>query len=491
MGQDTLGLQSTKEGAVARFFGKLLFIALLIILFWSPTWFGTPQNNELQKTLVENSLNLKPADPSVSSWVAAIYVALFQYSYPNRYLEILLFCAGAFGLLALLFGAKVRLKTHNVTYAGIGWALLMLAVMASGKMCKIPEFRDNWGSALFILYGVFFYLATICLNSAKKREIACVIICLALLIVSHGALIQQCGGLERTRDLYAQKLGFDTFAKYSEAFLSTNHTPEELFTFNRLASARVTSTFTSPNILASYLMVAFFVALGLARSSGSKAIRYLGYLAAALALLTLFLTRSKSVIVIVSVLFIIWSYLLGKFGELPKKFWLIATFGALVYTALAFLFGYGANLGAKLNSSGSARLEYAKVALRMARQRVLQGYGVNSFARWFKMYAKPDSEPTKFVHNTLLQMWAEFGIFAGLGWLLAMTLPMVNGWDVFKSSTRKDVLQLSCILAGLGFFVHCLIDFDFYVPGVTLTALFIMAAGLNSAEIVNLNEAQA
>ena len=114
----------------------------------------------------------------------------------------------------------------------------------------------------------------------------------------------------------------------------------------------------------------------------------------------------------------------------------------------------------------------------MIKQKALTGYGINSFARWYKVWAPQGSEPSKFVHNTILQMWAEFGMFAGIGWLLACCLPITNGWDNFKASVKKDALQLSCILASGGFFIHNLLDFDFYVPGVTVTALAVMALAL-------------
>ena len=247
---------------------------------------------------------------------------------------------------------------------------------------------------------------------------------------------------------------------------------------NRLLSPRITATFTSPNILASYAMMVFLLSLGLWKTKGEKILRYIGLITAVVSLAVLFFTRSKSVIALTFVLTLIWSFVLYKAKEVSLNFLISVFIVGAVFTTLGFVWGYGSNLGRKLSSSGGARLTYWKVAFKMIKQKALTGYGINSFARWYKVWSPQGSEPSKFVHNTILQMWAEFGMFAGIGWLLACCLPITNGWDNFKASVKKDALQLSCILAAGGFFVHNLLDFDFYVPGVTVTALAVMALAL-------------
>ena len=482
MEQNSLGVITDKEGIFGKFLTKLLFIALLMALFWSPLWFGTPQNKELQKTLVENKVDLKPENASPAALFSSAYVALFQNSYPNKVLEYFLFFIGITAVLALAARCKVLLKSHNVTYSGLGWALIMLPVMASGKMSKLAQFRDPWGAALFVLYGAFFYAAAVGFLERKRRDAAAVVICLAMIVVAGNALVQFHGGLDRTRELYAQEHGFQSFAAYTNDFLKTTHEAADTYSFQRLVSQRVSANFTSPNILAAYAMLAFFVALGLWRSGKDRIVRILGAAAAFLALLTLFYTRSKSVIVITFALTFIWSFILVKAKVLSKTWLFVILGGGALFTAVSFLWGYGADLGQKLSSSGGARLTYWKVALRMLRQKPLTGCGFNSFDYWYRAWAPAGSEPSKFVHNTILQMWAEFGMFAALGSLLALTLPFVNGWDNFKFSAKKDVFQLSCIMASIGFFLHNLLDFDFYVPGLMLTALFVLSMALRGRE---------
>ena len=480
MEQNSLGQVTDREGPFGRLVGKTLFIALLIALFWSPMWFGTPQHPELQKTLVEQGVDLKPETPSFAACVSSAYVALFQNSYPNKVLEYGLFFIGALTLLALILKCRVLRKSHSVTYVGLGWAFLMLAVMASGKAAKVPEFRDPWGGALFILYGAFFYAATVSFLTRQRRELAAVVICLGALFVAQNAFFQICGGLEKTRELFAQEHGFETFAAYTNEWFKTTHEASETFTMNRLLSDRVSSNFTNPNILASYAMIVTLLGLGLWKSGEKGAVKIVGILAAALSLLALFFTRSKSVISITFVLILAWSFILYRAKALPLNFVIAAFILGSVFTTVNLLWGYGFGLKTKLSSSGGARLDYWKVALRMIRQKVLTRYGVNSFARWYKVWAPQGSEPTKFAHNTILQMWAEFGIFAGLGWLLACALPITNGWDNFKAAAKKDALQLSCILASGGYFIHNLLDFDFYVPGLTIVALAVMAMAFHT-----------
>lgn len=488
MEQNSLGVITDKEGFFGRFLTKVLFIALLMALFWSPLWFGTPQNKELQKTLIENKVDLKPQDASPSSLFSSAYVALFQNSYPNKNLEYLLFFIGIVAVLALAMRCKVLLKSHNVTYAGLGWALIMLPIMASGKMSKLAQFRDPWGTALFVLYGAFFYAAAVGFLERKRRDAAAVVICLAMIVVAFNAAAQFHGGLERTRELYAQEQGFSDFAAYTNNWLAGTHNAEETYSFQRLVSPRVSANFTSPNILAAYSMLAFFVALGLWKSSRTKVIKTLGGAAALLALQTLFYTRSKSVIAITFVMAAAWAFALFKARELSKTWLFVILGGGALFTAASFLWGYGANLGAKLSSSGDARLTYWKVAVRMLRQKPLTGCGYNSFDYWYRAWKPANAEPSRFVHNTILQMWAEFGMFAALGSLLALTLPFVNGWDNFKFSFKKDAFQLACIVASIGFFLHNLLDFDFYVPGLMLTGLFVLSMALRGREDDDSNE---
>jgi len=479
MEQNSLGVITDRETSFGRLVGKILFISILIALFWSPLWFGSPQHNMLQKTLVEKSIDLKPDEHTFPSYVSFAYVALFQITYPNKYLEYGLFAIGALTVLALLSRCRVMSKNHSVTYVGLGWALLMMAVIASGKMSKVPA--DPWGGALYVLYGAFFYAAVVSFLTRGRRELAALVICLGMLFVAQNALFQFCGGLERTRSFFAQEQGYETLTAFTNAWFKTNHTPTEQFNINRLLSDRVYSNFTNPNILASYCMIVSLLGLGLYKSGIKSVVKIIGLLATVLALATLFLTRSKSVIMITFALFVLWSFILYRAKALSLNFLIGVFILGAVFATVNMVWGYGMGLKNKLVSSGGARLDYWKTALDMIRKRVLTGHGVDSFARNYT-----GSEGTLFAHNTLLHMWAEFGIFAGIGWLLASYLPIVNGWDNFKAAAKKDALQLSCILASGGFFVHNLLDFDFHVPGLTLVALAVMAMAFQN---YNENEA--
>lgn len=477
MEQNSLGVITDKETPFGRVLGKILFIAILIALFWSPLWFGTPQNISLQKTLVERSIDFFPENAAFADLVSNAYVALFQYSYPNRNLVYLLFFIGVAAVLSLVSKCRVLKKNHNVTYIGLGWAFLMLAIMASFKTAKLPIAKDPWGGAVFVLYGAFFYASAIAALTSKRRHVIAAVICLGMLFVAQNAFFQLMGGLAKTRELFAQENGFSSFAAYTNEWFKTSHDAADTYNMNRLLSPRISATFTSPNILASYAMIVFLVSLGLWKTKDEKILRFIGIFTALVSLAVLFFTRSKSVIVLTFVLTLIWSFVLFRAKEVSLNFLISVFIVGSVFTTLGFVWGYGSNLGKKLSSSGEARLAYWKVAFNMVKQKALTGYGMNTFERYCKTMA-PNSEPSKFVHNAILNMWAELGMFAALGWLLACGLPITNGWDNFKASVKKDALQLSCILASGGFFIHNLLDFDFYVPGVTVTALAVMALAI-------------
>lgn len=373
--------------------------------------------------------------------------------------------------MSLILKCRVMSKNHSVTYVGLGWSFLMMAVMASGKMSKVPT--DPWNGALFILYGAFFYAAAVSFLTRQRREMVAFVICLSIFFVAHNAFFQFFGGLEQTRELYAQQKGFETFVSYTNAWFKVGHNTCDKFTFYRLLSDRVSSTFTSPNILASYCMIVALLGLGLLKSDGKRIVKAIGLLATSLALAILFLTRSKSVIALTFALVMIWSFVLYRAKELSLSYLIGVFILGSVFMTVNFMWGYGLGLKNKLVSSGGARLEYWKTALSMIRQKALTGLGADSFSRYHT-----GEEGALFAHNAILQMWAEYGIFAGLGWLLACALPITTGWDSFKAAAKKDALHLSCILASGGFFIHNMLDFDFYVPGVTLAALAVMALSL-------------
>ena len=368
MEQNSLGVITDKETPFGRVLGKILFIAILIALFWSPLWFGTPQNISLQKTLVERSIDFFPENAAFADLVSNAYVALFQYSYPNRNLVYLLFFIGVAAVLSLVSKCRVLKKNHNVTYIGLGWAFLMLAIMASFKTAKLPIAKDPWGGAVFVLYGAFFYASAIAALTSKRRHVIAAVICLSMLFVAQNAFFQLMGGLAKTRELFAQENGFSSFAAYTNEWFKTSHDAADTYNMNRLLSPRISATFTSPNILASYAMIVFLVSLGLWKTKDEKILRFIGIFTALVSLAVLFFTRSKSVIVLTFVLTLIWSFVLFRAKEVSLNFLISVFIVGSVFTTLGFVWGYGSNLGKKLSSSGGARLAYWKVAFNMVKQ---------------------------------------------------------------------------------------------------------------------------
>ncbi len=76
-------------------------------------------------------------------------------------------------------------------------------------------------------------------------------------------------------------------------------------------------------------------------------------------------------------------------------------------------------------TSASSRLEAWAAALKMISDHPLTGVGLNSFGPAFPHYS--DTKPHE-AHNTLLQITAESGIFAGTAYLLVVVASIVGLW---------------------------------------------------------------
>ncbi len=74
---------------------------------------------------------------------------------------------------------------------------------------------------------------------------------------------------------------------------------------------------------------------------------------------------------------------------------------------------------------------------------------------------------TQLAHSHALQIFAESGIFAAFAWLFWWI-----GWAFpgkFKNMPKGALIGVT------GFLLHGLMDFDFFIPGITIQAIFLLA----------------
>ena len=142
-----------------------------------------------------------------------------------------------------------------------------------------------------------------------------------------------------------------------------------------------------------------------------------------------------------------------------------------------------------LESTGSTKLgftksfkvrwEYWQASCLMIRDNLFRGYGLGNFGEIYAQYKLPMAEETQMAHNNYLQVWVEMGIvgFIILLWLVVRFI-RIGLW--LRLGTRT--LAQGAFWGGMAFFVHSLVDFDFYVPNLIFSAFFLIGvtAALNS-----------
>lgn len=248
---------------------------------------------------------------------------------------------------------------------------------------------------------------------------------------------------------------------------------------NRLGSGRIFSTFIYPNAFAGFLLMLMAVTLFFTLSER----RYRRTLALSLLVLSffsLYYTYSKggwlSLVLTCLLAFIFWP----GFKLWPK----LAVIGAVIILTLGLTKALESTGSTKLGFSKSfkVRSEYWQSAIEMIRRRPLKGYGQGNFGEFYALHKLPEAEETQMAHNNYLQVWVEMGL---VGFLLFLTLVFIFfksffSWMVLRNNeVEKSGLIQGAFWAGVTFFIHSLVDFDFYVPGLTFNLFFFLGVVLN------------
>lgn len=120
----------------------------------------------------------------------------------------------------------------------------------------------------------------------------------------------------------------------------------------------------------------------------------------------------------------------------------------------------------------------------------LVGAGLGTLQQVFPPYETLyDGKIVNHSHNDYLEALAETGIVGGLccGWFIVVLLLEAFRNISQRGSAFASTIQLSGLVACLGFLTHSLVDFNLHIPGNAL--LFFLIANLASTNLV-LNASQ-
>ena len=288
----------------------------------------------------------------------------------------------------------------------------------------------------------------------KKKQVFIITACLviAATIVSLYGIYQYFWGLNETRNWVLQQN-----IQFHPGVLS------------RLGINQAFSTFVIRNALAGYLLLILPLCISLFLISKSFYKLFLGA-ATACVIFCLYLTYSKGgwgiflIMVLVSILILIYK----KFGH-KKRFYIVSIsviVCLIIFSAIFLKIINRTNMIHDTSGSFKVRLNYWKACPGMARNFPF-GSGIGTFGSIYPKYKISQAEEVQLAHNNFLQLWTEIGTLGVLSFLLIWIMLLKGGWRG-SSVTHLNVVKLGMYMGCGAFLIHSLVDFDFYVPGISM-----------------------
>lgn len=142
-----------------------------------------------------------------------------------------------------------------------------------------------------------------------------------------------------------------------------------------------------------------------------------------------------------------------------KNKWLRIFIILIMLYALNLTFYRGTGSIDKIKNTAMFRWENWTAGFRMIRYYPIFGAGTYNFSVFYPIYKLDIAEEVQNAHNNFLQIWAEQGIIGFLSFCAIWVITIKKGMRMWGLS-----------LGLIAFIIHNLIDFDWYVPGLTVIA---------------------
>ena len=317
-----------------------------------------------------------------------------------------------------------------------------------------------YGTFYYILYAVIF-VSLAGLNPQKKRQIGLVLIA-ASFFISVAALLQ--------RFFY-----FDQVIPYMISQKPFMASQEFFYLMDIIRTKRVISIFTTPNLLASYLVMINLLALGYIYAQ--EKVRNIILLVFIFIINSYCLWLTGSFMGVVSFAAGFFFFILTLSLKDKKKFMrylpiLIPFFlGLLIMViALASQRWSGSLYRHNLSFAIEERMRLWRFVLGIIADRPWVFAGAGNFAVICRSYMTANAPDSTMAHNIFMQLWIELGFYgvAAFIWflitLIRRAIKNISNENVFKLAA----LRIGALSAIAAFLLYNMGGFSFFVPQVVI-----------------------
>ena len=323
-----------------------------------------------------------------------------------------------------------------------------------------------------ITYLMIFFLVVQLASPRKARWIVFTVLMLGILTSLYG-LYQYFWGFQEI-------LGQINEAEFAYPF------PLKEEVIGRLEGGRIFSTFLLPSHFAAFLGVTIPVAMIFALTNKGW-LRYLFGLAAAVQVVALYLTKSFSGWLSLILAFGCFVFIYLAYIKRMRVRYLISSLVGLVLV-LASIF---AGLSLQRPDNPLASIQNNPLVLRalnwgttieIIKDNPLIGKGLDTFGLIYPSFQRPGVNVVHHSHNTYLQLGVEMGIIGIVVFLWFASWLLLRSVRIFKETKDKKlkVWLGFLMIAGMAFFIHNALDFEFYLPSVTLPGFAVLALAIGA-----------
>ena len=389
-----------------------------------------------------------------------------------------------FGLVFLVFILPFLSLMEHPTYAAVAISALilfsLLIKVLRGKRSIRFEPADGYvllfiGMLLF--GGIFTYGG---MASFRSALVFCV---LGLMYFTVTALIKNDEWLKRFLSAFMASSCFVSFIGIAEWVLNKQSKLwQDNEVFSELAG-RVVSFWSNPNVLACYLLVAFFVSFGCLIGRKNKKIKFLSFVAFWLSAVCLVLTWSRGAWVSVALVFVVTLLILSH-KSIP---WVILMIAAIVAAFFLLPNTFVERVTSIVSFSDSSvlyRINIWKGCAALIRSCFMTGVGVGevAFAEVYGDFALSGIESAPHAHNLFLQITIELGIAGLLVFAVLILMLLRSSFSLFRRrsfSHFSSISGLMCLAALMALLLNGMTDYIWYNNRIYL--LFWLVAGLITA----------